>query len=229
MITQKVFNWRSNLVSGLLVAIPLFSSVAIIWWLLELLTSDVQELILSWFPKLKASDSGKAPLWLRINLQILIITSYVLIIYIIGLITRNVLGRQLLNSWDNFVAKIPVLRTVHSTFKQILTTLLTQEQHEMFNKVVLVEYPKKDMYVIGFLTGTASSELTDCTKHEKLKSVFIPTTPNPTSGFLLFVPEKDMQYLEMSVTEGMQLVISGGSIMPGTKTVKVADQPQDES
>ena len=107
---------------------------------------------------------------------------------------------------------MPVVRSVYSAIKQILETVMAA-QSDAFRQAVLVQYPRKDIWAIGFVTGSTKGEVGKYVS-EKMINVFMPTTPNPTSGFLLFFPEKDLIYLKMSVKDALKLVVSGGMVIP---------------
>lgn len=132
---------------------------------------------------------------------------------LIGFLTANFLGRSLLHYGERIVARMPVVRSIYKALKQIMETVLAQSSSS-FREVVLVEYPRKGIWAVAFVTSTAQGEVAE--DHDApIISVFLPTTPNPTSGFLLFVPKADLKYLNMSVEEGVKLVISAGMIWPG--------------
>ncbi len=131
---------------------------------------------------------------------------------LLGYVSRWVLGRFFFNTTDMVIARLPFISTVYNAVKQIVQTFSTQ-QKAIFQQVVMVEYPRKGVFVLGFLTSTNKGE----TQHKtegNLRNIFVPTTPNPTSGFLLMVPEEEIIELEMTVGEGMKLIISGGAVVP---------------
>ncbi|MFM7631530.1 MAG: DUF502 domain-containing protein [Alphaproteobacteria bacterium] len=134
---------------------------------------------------------------------------------IIGAIARSVLGQVLVRMGESILSHIPIMRGLYGAFKQIFQTMLTNTS-EAFRKVVLVEFPRRDAWTLGFVTGTTVGEA-----EEKLKqttvNVFVPTTPNPTSGFLLMVPQTDLVPLDMTVEQGIKMVVSGGIITPPMK------------
>ncbi len=139
---------------------------------------------------------------------------------LIGFLTANFLGRILIKWGEAVLNRMPVIRNVYSAIKQILETLL-KSQSKSFREVVLVEYPRTGLWCIGFVSGTTTGEVQNLTA-DKMVNVFVPTTPNPTSGFLLFVPRKDMTTLHMTVEEGIKMVVSGGIITPPDKRVESA-------
>ena len=133
-------------------------------------------------------------------------------ITLIGALTAGFLGRLLVRAGEAIVNRLPVIRSVYGAVKQIMETVLAQ-QSNAFRQVVLVEYPRKDCWVIGFVSGTTTGEVQVRTQAEVI-NVFIPTTPNPTSGFLLFVPREDLIYLDMGIEQGIKMVVSGGIVAP---------------
>lgn len=140
-----------------------------------------------------------------------IIIAFILIT-LIGAFVTNVAGRFLVRFGDRLVSRVPVVRTVYGVLKQIFDAVLAQSANA-FREVVLIEYPRRGIWVIGFVTSTTRGEVQRVTE-EEMVNVFLPTTPNPTSGFLLFLPRKDCIRLDMTVEEGVKLVISGGIVSP---------------
>ena len=138
------------------------------------------------------------------------------LITILGYGSRFVLGRIILVGLERLLDRVPFINTVYRTVKQIVDTFGQQEK-AVFQEVVLIEYPRKRCYVLGFLTSTAMGE-TQASTGEHIVNVFVPTTPNPTSGFLLMLPEKDITRLQMNIADGMKLIISGGAVIPDPKT-----------
>jgi uncharacterized membrane protein len=123
------------------------------------------------------------------------------------------IGRWLVSIGENLLERIPLVRSVYSALKNVLETVLRDNQ-DSFRRVVLLEYPRKGTYALGFVSGTGHGEVQLATK-ENVITVFVPTAPNPTSGFLLYVPEQDTTPLKMTVEDGMKCVISAGVITPG--------------
>ena len=139
-----------------------------------------------------------------------------LLITVLGYGSRFVLGHIILGGLERLLDRVPFINTVYRTVKQIVDTFGQQEK-AVFQEVVLIEYPRKRCYVLGFLTSTAMGE-TQTRTDEHIVNVFVPTTPNPTSGFLLMLPEEDITRLQMSIADGMKLIISGGAVVPDPKT-----------
>jgi uncharacterized membrane protein len=131
---------------------------------------------------------------------------------LLGAFTANVAGRWLIGFGERLVGRMPVVRNVYHGLKQIFETVLAQSD-QSFKQVALIEYPRPGIWAIAFVTGPTRGEI-QARSDQELLSVFMPTTPNPTSGFLLFVPRKDVTILDMTVEEGAKLVISGGLVVP---------------
>jgi len=136
----------------------------------------------------------------------------ILVLYVTGLLARTFLGRLFISLTDAVIERLPIVRTVYIGIKQILGAMLSgSERH--FRDVVLFEYPRKGIYSIGFVTGTTRGSIREKAGADTA-NVFLPTTPNPTSGFLLLVPKDQLTYLSMSVEDAVKLVISGGIVSP---------------
>lgn len=131
---------------------------------------------------------------------------------LIGALTAGLIGRLFVNMSERLLNRMPVVRSLYGATKQIFETVLAQKS-TAFREVVLVEYPRRGVWTIGFITGTTEGEIQELTEDEVV-NIFLPTTPNPTSGFLLFVPRSDIVTLHMSVEDGMKMVVSGGLISP---------------
>jgi len=134
-----------------------------------------------------------------------------LFILAVGMLTQNVVGRNLINAWERVLQKVPFISTVYNLIKEIMDAVMAY-RHQEFKSVVMVEWPRAGAYVFGFITSENRNRLPIC-PGEKLYNVFIPTTPNPTSGYLVIMPEKDVVPLEMKVEEAVKLLISGGMVV----------------
>lgn len=135
-----------------------------------------------------------------------------LLVLLTGFLATNIIGKKIIVSLEKMIGKVPVMNSVYSALKQVVDAF-SPDQTNAFQRVAMVEYPRKGTWSIGFVTGISSGEVQRKTEHEVL-NIFIPTTPNPTSGFLIFVPKQDVIFLEMSVEDGLKLIISGGVITP---------------
>ena len=131
-------------------------------------------------------------------------------IYLTGLLISNVLGKQIYLWIEKILSRIPFVNTIYKTIKQI-TSHLSGPERQAFKKVVFIEYPRKEIWTIGMVTGESKNNDGELFYH-----IFIPTTPNPTSGYLLYIPQKDTRQTNMSTEEGMKIIISGGMLAPKT-------------
>ena len=141
---------------------------------------------------------------------------------LIGALTAGLIGRWVVRTGERILNRMPVVRSVYSAIKQIFETILAQ-QSNAFREAVLIEYPRRGIWAIGFITGTTKGEVQNLTLEETV-NIFLPTTPNPTSGFLLFVPREEVVPLDMSVEEAVKMVISGGIVTPPDRRTKEKQQ-----
>ena len=135
-----------------------------------------------------------------------------LLVLLVGMLTTNFLGRTLVAWSERLMGKIPLIKGIYGLFRQVTDTLLSKDKGG-FRKVVLVEFPRRGLWSIGFITGISEGELQQVTPH-RLINVFLPTAPLPTSGFYVLVPEEDLIELQMSIDEAFKLVVSGGMVNP---------------
>ena len=131
-------------------------------------------------------------------------------IYLMGLLISNVLGKQIYAWFEKILSRIPFVNTVYRTIKQI-TSHLSGPDRQAFRKVVFIEYPRKGIWTLSMVTGESKNKNGELYYH-----IFVPTTPNPTSGYLLYLPQKDTRQTDMSIEEGMKIIISGGMLAPKT-------------
>ena len=139
--------------------------------------------------------------------------SVVLLILLVGLLTRNLLGRLFLASFENLLRSIPVVRSVYSAIKDLVTAFAMGGDSKTFRQVIMTEYPRKGLYCIGFVTNEMKCRMPDGTMTEFL-NIYIPNPPNPTSGMLVLVPKEEAIKLDLSIEEGLKLVLSGGIVVP---------------
>ena len=131
---------------------------------------------------------------------------------LIGALTAGILGRFWIRTSERILSRMPIIRSIYSALKQIFETVLSH-QSNAFREVVLFEYPRRGSWALGFITGSTRGEIQNSTEDEVV-NVFLPTTPNPTSGYLLFLPRRELVILSMTVEEGIKMVISGGIVTP---------------
>jgi uncharacterized membrane protein len=204
---------KNDLIAGLLVVIPLATtiwlSVATARWAINLFTR---------IPKQINPFDGLNPILTDILNFSVGFTVPLLSILTIGLMARNIAGRWLLDFGEQLLQAIPLAGSVYKTLKQILETLLSDSKAK-FRKVVLVEYPRKGVWTIGFVTGKVSPQLQNHLSEEVI-SVFIPTTPNPTSGWYTVVPKQEVVDIDISIEDAFKVLISGGIVSPEMPEIK---------
>ena len=212
---------KSDLIAGLLVVIPLATtiwlSVSTAKWAINLFTR---------IPKQINPFDGLNPLLTDVLNFSVGLAVPLLSILIIGLMARNIAGRWLLDFGEQFLQAIPLAGSVYKTLKQILETLLSDSKTK-FRRVVLIEYPRKGVWTMGFVTGKVSPQL-QTQLEEEMISVFIPTTPNPTSGWYAVFPQKEAIDVDLSIEDAFKVLISGGIVspeMPQAKTPLSAHKP----
>ncbi|MFZ5877698.1 MAG: DUF502 domain-containing protein [Nitrospirota bacterium] len=130
----------------------------------------------------------------------------------VGMMATNIFGRKFVQAWENLLKRVPVVKTIYQVLKAVMDTLSIHNR-EQFSRVVLVEFPRKGQYSIAFVTGITKGEIQRITP-QRLVNVYVPTTPNPTSGYFLFVPEPEIIPLSMSVEDAMKMLVSGGMYTP---------------
>ncbi|MEC4805296.1 MAG: DUF502 domain-containing protein [Jaaginema sp. PMC 1079.18] len=209
MLQRLKQNLKNDLIAGLLVVIPLATTIwlsyTIARWAIDFLTE---------IPKQINPFQGLDPiLTYCLNLAIGFAVPLAFILFA-GLMARNIAGRWLLDVGERILQAIPLAGSVYKTLKQILETLL-KDSSSKFRRVVMVEYPRRGVWTIGFVTGTANGQFQSRVSHRML-SVFIPTTPNPTSGWYAMVPEEDVLNISMSIEDAFKVLISGGIVSPET-------------
>lgn len=193
---------RKYLIAGLLVWMPLGITFLVIRAIVGFLD---QTLLL--LPKAYQPDN-----LLGIHIPGLGVLLAVVLVLATGMIVANLLGRRLVNAWESLLSRIPLVRTLYAGIKQILEAVLATDG-QSFRRVLLVEYPRKGVWSLAFMTSDQLGEVQEKTRSEVM-SVFIPTTPNPTSGFVLMLPKEDVIELDMSVEQGLKMIISMGVVVP---------------
>jgi uncharacterized membrane protein len=192
---------KRYLVAGLLVWVPLGVTVMVINFLV-----GVMDKTLLWLPEPYRPDN-----LLGFHVPGVGVVLSVVIVMTTGVVVANLFGRKLVSIWEQMLARIPLVRTIYASVKQILETVFSSGQ--AFRKVLLIEYPRKGLWTLAFQSGSTRGEAQAKTGNEVV-NVFIPTTPNPTSGFFIMVPRKDVIELDMDVDDGLKMIISAGVVVP---------------
>ena len=212
---------RNAFITGIVVILPLGVTIIVINFLLEKLGTPASN-VFFWFLD---SDLRDNPAF-QFTLEVISILVVFLLITMLGYGTRFALGRLLLGGLERLLGQVPFINTVYRTVKQIVDTF-SQQKKAVFQEPALIEYPRAGCYVLGFLTSTAKGEPQEVTGAH-IVNIFVPTTPNPTSGFLLMLPDKDVTRLKMSIADGMKLIISGGAVVPpGNAEPVQIENPQE--
>ena len=184
---------RNVFLTGLLILIPISATIFVIYWMFTTIDESLRPFLCKmvgfYFPGLS---------WLFL----------IALIFLVGILGKFAIGNKLIEAIENLMQKIPIVRTIYSAVKEASKAILVSET-EKIKGVVLVEYPRKGIYAIGFTTG-ARIEETEQKIGKKFVNVFIPTSPNPTSGLVVLVPEEELIYLDISVEEALKVIISGG-------------------
>lgn len=201
---------RRYFISGLLVWLPIWVTILVIKFLVEMLDT-----VLLFLPAGYQPDALFGMHIPGIGLLLILV-----IIFGTGMVAANFLGKRLVSIWDAFVNRIPLVRTIHAGVKQVLQTLFAPGG-QSFRKVFLVEYPRQGIWTIAFQTGDAMPMTETPLDNNELINLYVPTTPNPTSGFLLIVPKKDAIELDMKVEQALKFVISLGVVQPNGKDIIV--------
>ena len=207
----RFLSWlRKNFLTGIVVLAPILGTALLFGWIFLRITEFGYGLI----PENIYQDYENffTPLVGKIVLRLFVAVVLITFVIFVGWFTGNFFGRKLVRLGEKILERIPFVGRMYAAIKQIVTTLLGRNR-PIFDRVVLVEFPRKESYSIGFVTAESAGEIDQKTP-EKLLHIFVPTTPNPTSGYLLMVPTKDVRVLDMSVEDGLKLVISGGTVIP---------------
>ena len=194
---------RNYFLTGIIVTAPISITLYVSWQFISFIDRQVTPLI---------PPNYNPETYLPFGLPGLGLVVMVVALMIIGALAAGFIGRWFMRASENLLERMPVVRTIYSALKQVFETVFA-EKSKAFREVVLIEYPRRGIWVIGFATGTTKGEVQNIIEDEVV-NIFLPTTPNPTSGFLLFLPRKDVIFLSMSVEDGVKMVISGGVVTP---------------
>jgi uncharacterized membrane protein len=198
---------RKWLLAGLLVIVPVAITVAVLRWIIETLDQTLQILPTAWHPD-QVFGVHIPGFGVLLTLAILLI---------VGATASNFVGRKLVTLGDRVVARIPVVRGIYSSVKQVSDTLFS-ESGNAFRTAVLVQWPRADVWTIGFVTGAPGGDVTTYLRGDEYVSVYVPTTPNPTGGYFVMLRKSDCIELKMSVDEALKYVVSMGVVSPRIST-----------
>jgi len=212
---------RNYTLTGLVVVGPVGITLYIVWWFINFVDAWVK-------PFVPAAYNPET--YLPISLPGIGLVFGIFILMVVGALTANLFGRTLVSYGEILLGRMPVVRNVYRALKQIFETVLSQSNNS-FQNVGLIEYPRKGLYAMVFVSKATGGEIEKRTPNsDQLLSVFLPTTPNPTSGYLLFVPESEIILLEMSVEDAAKMVISAGLVEPShQRTLKELAEEKNKS
>ena len=204
---------RNRLLTGFLVILPIYVTFFVVKFLFSFVGTEFLP-ILKKFLKSESSlpDAVLNPILIAVGIFITFV-----VLYLIGFFASNFLGRKIISFYESIINNTPIVKGIYSSSKQVIHTFSATNE-KSFKRVVLVEYPRKGMNVFGFATGSMTNKVKD-----SLVSVFIPTTPNPTSGFLIYLPGDEIMDTNLTVEEAIKLVISGGILVPEGIDFQVAE------
>ena len=199
---------RSSFLTGIVVIAPVALTIWLIWTIMGWIDGFVLPLVPSRF---------NPEQYIGINLRGIGVMIFLVFTVSVGWVAKGLIGRSLIRFAESLVERMPVVRSIYSGVKQIAETIFAQSERN-FEKACLVQYPRKGIWAIGFISTEARGEIADKAETMgRLMSVFVPTTPNPTSGFLLYFPEEDVIELDMNIEDAAKLVISAGLVYPNAK------------
>jgi len=184
--------------TGLLVIIPIWGTILILKTLFVSLDRILGDLLVQLVPSHYVPGLG--------------ILALIVLVFVTGLFATNFMGRQVVKWWEKCLDRVPLVRGIYSTLKSVMG-IVSASEHASYNRVVMIQFPKNGHYCIAFLTGVTKGEMQDFAQ-EPLIHVYVPTSPNPTSGYFLLVPEHEVTSIDISVEEAMKLIVSGGLYSP---------------
>lgn len=194
---------RAHFLTGILVTAPIGLTLYFVWLIVDWVDRQVNPLI---------PDTYKPETYLPFYVPGFGLVVMFIILTAIGAVARGLVGRLAIDTAETVLERMPVIRGVYGAMKQIFETLLSNKS-QAFREVALIEYPRRGVWTLGFITGSTLGELQNRMEDEMV-NVFVPTTPNPTSGFLLFLPRRDVIVMSMTVDEGFKMIVSTGIVTP---------------
>ncbi len=204
---------RRYLVAGLLVWIPLGVTIFILRVLIGLMDRTL----------LLIPQQYRPEEWLGFTIPGLGLILTLLVLLVTGLLAANIVGRSMVGLWESMLDRIPVVRSVYSAAKNF-AEIVFSDSGQSFKKVLLIEYPRKGIYSLAFQTATNLGEVQGRTG-EEMVCTFVPTTPNPTSGYIIILPKKDIIELDMEIDEALKMIISLGVVVPAWRRDQIAELP----
>ena len=210
-------NTRRKMIAGLLVVLPVFVTYFVIRFLFTMIGGILSPVVVRAVGFFGFSPNGKIDEFIITSVAFVLTF---LALYFIGVVATNFLGKFVISLFEKIVNNVPIIKNVYTSSKKLIE-IISLPTTQSFKRVVIVEYPRVGMKAFAFVTGGLKTK-----SGVELSSIFIPTTPNPTSGFLIYLPEQDIEETDLSIEEGMKLIVSGGILVPdrmGVNTDKHTD------
>ncbi|PJD95732.1 MAG: hypothetical protein CK426_04175 [Legionella sp.] len=204
---MKTINLKRYLLAGLVVWLPILVTIVVLRFIIDLLDG-----VMALLPKAYQPEQ-----WFGMHIPGLGAILSLLLLLATGIFVTNFLGQRMVVWGESLLARIPLVRSIYNAVKQVINTIVSSNG-DAFRKVMLIEYPRKDMWSLAFQTGVVKKEISDEVQQEMI-SLFIPTTPNPTSGFLVMLPKTEAIELSMSIDEALKLIISLGVMQSNQQTI----------
>jgi len=220
--TGRFSGLRTSFLTGVVVIAPVGLTVWLIWTLIGWVDGFVLPFVPDVYQPeyavnrwILGNENPAAADWVHINIRGVGVIVFLLFTLLVGWIAKGLIGKSLIRFAESLVERMPVVRSIYSGAKQIAETVFAQSERS-FEKACLIQYPRKGIWAIGFISIAARGEVVEKSgTGGELLSIFVPTTPNPTSGFLLFFPREDVIELDMTIEDAAKLVISAGLVYPG--------------
>jgi uncharacterized membrane protein len=203
---------RDNFIAGLAIVLPVALSIFLFTWGLEKITGGLSDFITRKWLGVDSGQEGGLSDAAKFSIKVAVLVIIIVATIMIGWLTRTIIGRHLIKLGDMILERIPLFNRIYIVLRQISQSMLN-EKSDMFSAVVLVEFPRSGLQSVGFITGRFKGEPEEETKSD-VYTVFVPTTPNPTTGFMLVATEDQFERLNLTIEEGMKMVISGGVVLP---------------
>jgi uncharacterized membrane protein len=224
---RRLWHWLAEATRRYFVAgMVFFAPIGVTIWAIASIIVWLDNLILPYLLKFLIPGIDEP---VRLPVLGMLFTFFVIIL--LGVIARHLLGHEFVKVWERMLSRVPIARSIYSGVKQLFEAIFTSGPRTKFNRVILVEYPRKGVYAVAFTTGTATGVVQEATEKTMI-NCFLPTTPNPTSGFYLLVPEDEVLETKMTVEDAFKLVMSAGLVTPdsdGTGAVATEPAPAEQA
>ena len=212
---------RANFLTGLVVIAPIALTIWLIWKVVGWIDGFVLPFVPARFQPDILLGNWFGPAW-AINIKGFGVVIFLIVTVAVGWLAKGLIGRSFLRWGESLVDRLPVVRSIYNGLKQIAETVFAQSESS-FERACLIEYPRAGSWALGFVSTEAKGEISlRLPDRGRILSIFLPTTPNPTSGFLLYVPERDVVYLDMTVEDAAKLIISAGLVYPAPRPLPAA-------